>query len=100
MTGQMNLKQKPKEFIESGYPPQIYKFTGKYSEKIAGQANKSKAARNKKVTGYAPIYANEKGQIVVDMTQVLKEKPIQKYEHCPRISKGRGRISPKMPRLR
>lgn len=59
-----------------GYPPEIYHFTGKYSRQEQGGYNT--ALRNKRVV-YVPIYKNdtEKIKMLIDMTQLKKDKPKQ-----------------------
>ena len=64
----------PKETIESGFPPETFTFTGDYSEQVAGAGSRM-ATRNKRITGYAPIYKNVKSETISDMSQIVKAKP-------------------------
>ena len=56
----------PKQNLTFGYPPETYTFTEKYQLILQGFY---KAFRNKR-TVCAPIYANNKGKSLIDMTQV------------------------------
>ena len=87
----------PKATIESGYPSETFTFTGEYSEQVAGAASRM-ATRNKRITGYAPIYKNAKGETISDMTQVVKEIPKAEAGMAPSTSvqtglPGMGRTS-------
>ena len=58
---------KPKQIKEFGYPPKIYNFTGEYSKQTQGCY---KAMRNKRIV-YTPIYKNDEGETINDMTQIF-----------------------------
>lgn len=72
---------------EFGYPPEKYSFTGEYSDQsriprhIPGATRKG--IKRYKVTNYAPIYKNKKGETIVDMTQAVTERPAPKPEVKP-----------------
>lgn len=51
---------------EFDYPPKLYRFTGEYH---TGEAGHRRATRNKDKFR-APIYKNDDGKTVVDMTQI------------------------------
>lgn len=70
----MVSEMQPKPTIESGYPTETFTFTGEYTEVVPGAGSRM-ATRNKKVTGYAPVYVNKAGQRISDMSQATKEKP-------------------------
>jgi len=59
------MNKQPKLTIISGYPPKIFKFTGKFQKRELGHY---KARRNKKIV-YVPIYKSADGEILIDMNQ-------------------------------
>ena len=59
-----------KPIIELGYPPKIYHFTGEYYERTIGYY---RAMRNKG-TIYVPIYKSDDGEIINDMSQMIRKE--------------------------
>jgi len=61
---------KPRQTIECGYPVKTYYFTGEYSEQTIGYY---RAMRNKR-TIYVPIYKSDDGEIIDDMSQIIRKE--------------------------